>query len=138
MPNKKLELYVTDLRLMVAAGPDGFFPVAIYARRARTPLRNELAEGESSWDMLGTNLSIKHNDGSFTTDPARLLLVDSRDFNRLGMGLDDLIDSYIQSVMAITAIDQMARGLVNSKGKFRRRLFFSINPDEKLAAEIPQ
>ena len=136
MPDKKLALYVSDLRFMVAAGPDGFFPVAVYARRARRPLRNTLAEDESSWDMLGTNLSVKHDDGSFTTEPERLLLVDSRDFNRLGMGLDDLIDSYVQTVMAITAIDQMAQGLVNSKGRFRRRLFFSINPDEQLAAEV--
>lgn len=136
MPDKKLNLYVADLRFMVAANADGFFPIAIYSRRARKPLQQELTPGEPSWDMLGTNLSIKQQDGSFTTDPSRLLLVDSRDFNRLGFGLDDLIDSYVQTVMSVTAIDDLAKGLVNSKGKFRRKLFFSMNPDEKLESEI--
>ena len=121
---------------MVAAGPAGFFPVAIYARRARKPLTADLQDGDDSWDMLGTNLSIKNEDGSFSTQPDRLLLVDSRDFNRLGFGLDDLIESYFQTVMSIMAIDQMATGLVNTKGKFRRKLFCSINPDPRFNEEI--
>lgn len=136
MPDKKLNLYVADLRFMVAASPEGFFPVAIYARRARKPLSAEIDAGEDSWDMLGTNLSVKLPDGSFTTEPGRLLLVDSRDFNRLGFGMDDLIDAYLQTVMSITAIDQMAQGLINSKGKFRRKLFQSINPDRRFNEEI--
>ena len=136
MPDKKLNLYVADLRFMVAANEDGFFPVAIYSRRARRPLESSLQSGLSSWDMLGTNLSIKQDDGSFSTEPSRLLLVDSRDFNRLGMGMDDLIDSYVQTVMSISAIDQMAQGLVNSKNRFRRKLFLTMNPDRRLADEI--
>lgn len=136
MPDKKMNLYVADLRFMVAANADGFFPVAIYSRRARQPLQKDIAAGASSWDMLGTNLSIKQPDGSFQTEPGRLLLVDSRDFNRLGIGMDDLIESYVQTVMSIVAIDQMAQGLVNSKGRFRRKLFLTMNPDERLAHEI--
>ena len=52
-----------------AAGPDpasasclhaaGFFPVAIYARRARKALPEALLPGVNSWDILGTNLSVK-------------------------------------------------------------------------------
>lgn len=136
MPDKKLNLYVADLRFMVASNDNGFFPVAIYSRRARQPLQSTLPSGESSWGMLGTNLSVKKDDGSFTTEPSRLLLVDSRDFNRLGIGMDDLIESYVQTVMSIVAIDQMAKELVNSKGVFRRKLFLSMNPDERLAQEI--
>ena len=136
MPDKKLNLYVADVRFMVTATPNGFAPVAIYARRARKPLRTVLSPDEPSWDMLGTNLSVRSPDGSWTTQPERLLLVDSRDFNRLGLGLDDLIEGYVQTVMSIVAIDQMACGLVTTKGKFRRRLFLSINPDKRLAAEI--
>jgi hypothetical protein len=136
MPDRKLNLYAADLRFMVAAGSAGFFPVAIYARRARKPLTAELQEGEDSWAMLGTNLSIKNDDGSFNTEPERLLLVDSRDFNRLGFGLDDLIESYFQTIMSISAIDQFAIGLINTKGKFRRKLFGSINPDRRFNEEI--
>ncbi len=136
MPDKKMNLYVADIRFMVAANEKGFFPVAIYSRRARQPLRRTIPSGESSWDMLGTNLSIKRNDGSFATEPSRLLLVDSRDFNRVGIGMDDLIEGYVQTVMSIVAIDQLSQELVNSKGRFRRKLFLTMNPDEKLAEEI--
>ena len=136
MPDRKLNLYAADLRFMVAVGPEGFFPVAVYARRARKPLTSQLAAGDDSWDMLGTNLSVKQPDGSFTTQPERLLLVDTRDFARLGFGLDDLIDSYLQTVMSIAAIDKMATGLINSKGKFRKKLFSSINPDPRFNEEI--
>lgn len=136
MPDRRLNLYAADLRFMVSVGKDGFFPVAIYARRARKPLTSELTTGEDSWDMLGTNLSIKNEDGEFSTQPERLLLVDTRDFNRLGFGLDDLIESYMQTVMSIIAIDQMAVGLINTKGKFRKKLFSSINPDKRFNQEI--
>ncbi len=37
--------------------------------------------------------------------------MDSRDFNRLGLGLDDLIEAYLQTVLAVTSIDRMAQGL---------------------------
>lgn len=136
MPDKKLNLYVADVRFMVAANEQGFFPVAIYSRRARQPLKRTIESGESSWDMLGTNLSVKQEDGSFTTEPSRLLLVDSRDFNRVGIGMDDLIEGYVQTVMSIVAIDQLSQELVNSKGRFRRKLFLSMNPDARLAEEI--
>ena len=86
--------------------------------------------------MLGTNLSVKNEDGSFSTQPERLLLVDSRDFNRLGFGLDDLIESYLQTVMCIVAIDEMSKSLINTKGKFRRKLFKSINSDRRFNEEI--
>ena len=125
MPNRKLNLFAADIRFMVGTGPDGFFPVAVYARRARNPLTSDLKAGDDSWDMLGTNLSLKQADGSFTTQPERLLLVDSRDFNRLGFGMDDLIESYLQTVMSIVAIDEMSKTLIHAKGKFRKKLFRS-------------
>jgi hypothetical protein len=55
-----------------------------------------LSPGETSWDYLGTNLSFKLDDDTWSTETNRLLLMDTRDFNRLGVGTDDLIDAYIQ------------------------------------------
>lgn len=136
MPDRKLNLYAADIRFMVGTGPNGFFPVAVYARRARTPLSADLNASDDSWDMLGTNLSVKHADGSFTTQPERLLLVDSRDFNRLGIGMDDMIEGYLQTVMSIIAIDNMSKTLINTKGRFRKKLFASINPDKRFNEEI--
>ena len=51
-------------------------------------------------------------------------------------GLDDLIEGYIQTVLAITAIDRMAASLINQKGKFRKKLFRSLNDDAALLEEI--
>jgi len=86
--------------------------------------------------MLGTNLSFKNEDGTWNSDTNRLLLMDRRDFNRLGVGLDDLIEAYIQTVLSTVAIDKMARTLTNKQGKFRMRLFKSLNNDATLIDEI--
>ena len=136
VPSRRDRIFAFDLRCMVGASPSGFYPLSLYARRARTPLVDQIEHGSDSWSMLGTNLSVKSEGGRFSTEPERLLLMDRRDFNELGIGLDDLIESYIQTVLSITAIDQMAESLVTSKGVFRRKHFQVINPDDALAAEI--
>ena len=136
IPNRRGAIYAADLRFMVGVGEDGFYPLAIYARRARKPLLASLDGSASSWEMLGTNLSVKKEDGSWDTETDRLLLMDSRDFNKLGLGLDDLIEGYIQTVLSVTAIDEMAKQLVTQKGAFRRRLFKSLNPDPALVDDI--
>lgn len=43
--------------------------------------------------------------------------MDMKDFNKLGLGIDDLIDGYVQTVLASIAIDQMADQLIKSDGK---------------------
>jgi hypothetical protein len=87
--------------------------------------------------MLGTNLSHKLESGDWTTDTHRLLLMDRRDFNKLGLGLDDLIEAYIQTVLSTVAIDRMAKQLINSKGKFRKKKFKAFDNDPLLLNEIP-
>ena len=139
VPDSRGRIFAADLRFMVAAEPEGFYPIALYARRAREPLAPMLDETTpSSWDMLGTNLSVKTDDGGFATEPDRLMLMDERDFNRLGFGLDDLTEAYLQTVMSVHAIDQMASRLLTQKGRFRRRFFQTINPDPALLNEIPE
>ncbi len=134
VPNKKGNIYISDLRVMVYSSPEGFFPCAIYSRRAAKPLLKEF-EG-TSWDMLGTNLSIKTGPNQWDTDTNRLLLMDRKDFNTLGIGIDDLIQAYIQTVLSIIAIDKMAEKLLNSKGQFRMKLLKSLNKDDSLLNEI--
>jgi hypothetical protein len=136
IPSKKGSIYAADLRFMVGCGPEGFFPVALYARRAKSPLTASLDGAPSSWDMLGTNLSHLVPGGTWTTDAERLMLMDSRDFNRLGLGIDDLTEAYLQTVLAVTAIDRMATALATTKGRFRKRFFSAVNPDEALAREV--
>jgi hypothetical protein len=136
IPNKNGKTHVCDLRMMVSSTPKGIRPLACYSRRAREPLADRLTGTEDSWSMLGTNLSKKLGDNEWGSDVSRLLLMDRRDFNRMGVGLDDLIEAYIQTVLSTVAIDRMAAQLFTKKGKFSMRLFKSLNNDEVLLAEL--
>ena len=136
IPDKKGRTFVSDVRLMVSSTAEGIRPLACYSRRAADPLTDTLAAGADSWSMLGTNLSEKLGDNQWSSDTNRLLLMDRRDFNKLGIGMDDLIEAYIQTVLSTIAIDQMAQKLFNSKGKFSLRLFSSLNNDPVLLSEI--
>ena len=136
MPNERGNTYVADIRIMVSSTQKGIRPLCCYARRAAKPLVNHLEDGADSWQILGTNLSIKREDGSWGSDTNRLVLMDRRDFNKLGIGLDDLIEGFIQTVLSMIAIDNMAKNLMNKQGKFRSRLFKSLNDDKTLIDEI--
>ncbi len=136
VPNQKNHSFVADIRMMVSATPKGIRPLCTYARRAEKPLVDHIKGSTDSWQMLGTNLSYKNPDGSWGSDTNRLVLMDRRDFNKLGIGLDDLIEAYIQTVLSMVAIDKMAHTLINKQGKFRMRLFKSLNDDAGLINEI--
>jgi len=136
VPNQKGKSFVADIRMMVSTTKDGIRPLCTYARQAEKPLVDYLENGTDSWKILGTNLSFKNPDGSWGSDTSRLILMDRRDFNKLGIGLDDLIEAYIQTVLSTVAIDKMAIALVNKQGKFRMRLFKSLNDDLSLINEI--
>lgn len=136
IPNKHGQTYVCDIRMMVSSTQMGIRPLACYSRRAREPLADQLTGNEDSWAMLGTNLSEKLGDNQWSSDVNRLLLMDRRDFNQMGVGLDDLIEAYIQTVLSTIAIDRMAAQLFTKKGKFSLRLFKSLNDDEALLAEL--
>jgi hypothetical protein len=136
IPDRHGHIYVADLRVMVCGGSDGFRPLAVYARRSRKPLPTTLDDGQASWDVLGTNLSERQPDGSWTASTDRLLLMDRRDFNTIGIGADDLIEAYIQTVLATIAIDKMTMTLLTKKGGLRRGLFRSLDDDRTLLEEI--
>ncbi len=136
IPDNKNQTYVADIRMMVSSTQNGIKPLCTYARRAAKPLIDNITNGTDSWSMLGTNLSIKKPDGTWDSDTNRLVLMDRRDFNKLGVGLDDLIEAYIQTVLSMVAIDKMAHTLVNKQGKFRIKLFKSLNDDQSLLDEI--
>jgi len=136
IPNKNGHTYVADLRVMVSSTEKGIRPLCIYARRSEKPLLDNIEDSTNSWGMLGTNLSILNEDGSWGSDTNRLVLMDRRDFNRLGIGLDDLIEAYIQTVLSMVGIDNMATTLMGKQGKFKTRLFKSLNNDKSLIDEI--
>ena len=135
MPNKRGKIFIADLRMMVYSSPQGFAPCVLFARRARAPL--EATVPDSSWDVLGTTLAVTKQDANnWGADTSRLMLMDRKDFNSLGLGIDDLIEAYIQTVLTVIAIDKMAQNLLSKKGTFRMKLFKSLNNDEALIREI--
>lgn len=136
IPNAKGKTFVFDLRMMVSSTKDGVRPLVVYSRRAAKPLVDHIEESSDSWQMLGTNLSVKKEGGGWDSDTNRLMLTDRRDFNKLGIGLDDLIEAYIQTLLSTIAIDKMAQTLTNAKGKFSMRLFKPLNDDKALMNEI--
>ena len=136
VPNRKGDIFVSDLRMMICSTPDGFRPLAIYCRKAAKPLADELTDSTDSWEMLGTNLSVKIGEEKWSSDTGRLLLMDRKEFNSLGIGLDDLVNGFIQVALGVIAIDKMAHNFMTTKGKFRMKLFKSINRDKPLLDEI--
>ena len=136
IPNKKGNIFVSDIRVMVMATSEGFKPVACYARRAQLPLTDTLENSKKSWDVLGTNLSVKLGDNKWDSETKRLIIMDRKEFNTLGVGIDDLIEAFIQTVLAVIAIDKMASRLIAKNKGLKKKLFKSLNNDDKLFDEI--
>ena len=140
VPDKQGRIYAMDVRLQISYDfhKKCWQPLAAYSRRALDPLAENLTGKEDSWGMLGTNLSVKlEGQDNWTTDTSRLMLLDSRDFNKLGISVDDLIETFMQTVFASVAIDQMASKLQTEEG-FDMNLFRSINNDPQLLSEMLQ
>jgi len=136
IPNAKGHSYALDFRMMIHATKNGYEPISIYSRRTEKPLESKLVKGTDSWKILGTNLSYKNSDGSWGSDTSRLLLMERKAFNNLGISLDNLVEGYIQTVLSSIAIDKMAIKLISSKGVLRKKLFASLNEDDVLLNEI--
>lgn len=136
VPNARNERYVFDLRMMVGSGPQGFRPLAAYARRAHAPLEERLPD--DAWLQYGTNLSYKDARGEWRTEDSRLIPLSEQEFETLGLGLDDLIDAYVQTVMATVAIDQMARQLGDPVAGLDLTAFAALNNDPGLIGELIQ
>lgn len=136
VPDKNGDKFVYDLRFMVANNSGGFMPNALYARRARESLSTPYDKISNSWDVLGTNLSKKISKNEWDTDIERLIVMDSNDFEMLGLGIDRIIESYVQTCLATIAIDKMATHLVKENGSLNLDLYRSMNGDRQLMSEI--
>ncbi|XP_035679873.1 uncharacterized protein LOC118418145 [Branchiostoma floridae] len=136
LPDEEGREYVFDTRLMVHATPDGFRPLCIFSRRAHLPLPDTLDGTEDSWEYLGTNLSIKDTIGAWQSDTERLLSVDNEPFEALGLSVENLVDGFVQTVMAATAIDKMCCRLVRPDNSFDFEEFAVLADDRKILEEI--
>lgn len=137
VPNKKGNIFVADLRLQVCVNSQtgGFTPVAMYARRAKDPLSDTLSPELDTWGQLGTNLSVAQGQGLFSSESGRLLLMDRKDFDSLGLSLDALIDGYIQACLCHIAIDRQADWF-HHNGSFDLNFLRSVCNDDRLLEEV--
>lgn len=136
IPDSNNDIFVFDLRMVVTANENGFFPVSINGRRARKPLVKDNLENINSWEILGTNLSVKVDNQTWDTESKRVLLMDSEEFSHLGIGLDDLVDGFIQTILATIAIDKFCDKIMLENGDLNYEFLNRLNPDEKLLKEI--
>jgi hypothetical protein len=138
------EIYVWDLRFMINSSEDGYKPLALYARKAELPLisnknKNFIVNksSNSSRKMYLTNLSKKVEENKWNTATERLIILDEENFEKLGINLEDLVDGYIQAILATIAIDKMAIKLWCEENKtFNRKLFNELNDDYGLENEM--
>jgi hypothetical protein len=114
LPDLKNRIFAFDVRMMIHATSKGLRPLAGYSRISRYPLNQPLPENLNSWDLYGTNLSVKSDQG-WEYDDARLMIFDIRNFGRLGLGVDEMIQGFIQTCMAVYAIDNQAQKMYNTK-----------------------
>ncbi|MGY6562814.1 MAG: hypothetical protein ACXITV_11990 [Luteibaculaceae bacterium] len=112
LPDIKGRSFAFDARMMIQYTQEGLRPLAIYSRKSRFPLNQPLPENIDSWEVYGTNLSIKSTEG-WSYDDVRLMLFDVKNFGILGLGLDELIEGFMQSCFSVYAIDQNAQKLFN-------------------------
>ncbi|MDP3919082.1 MAG: hypothetical protein Q8Q35_04240 [Nanoarchaeota archaeon] len=128
--------YAIDVRMMVVNSENGYSPVALYGRRARAPLDSLVGENISSWDILGTNLSVKLGKDKWRYDEEdRQIVATPEEFPKLGIVLEDLVDIYIQASLSNLAINNIADKLM-ANGKFNRKLFSEINKDPTITNSI--
>jgi hypothetical protein len=135
-PNAKNEKFVYDMRLTMTTNKEGFLPVSIHFRIARKPLVDDVNEVKSSWELLGTNLSVKLGENLWDVEEDRLMCFDDEFFEQTQLNEDDLIDSYVQTVLSTIAIDKICIELHDENGQFDLERFKRINTDYSLLDEI--
>lgn len=133
-PNAAGQIHAFDLRFMIASQSEGFRPAALYARRARKPLTAKVPPPGSSWGELGTNLSVKTPAG-WHTETERLIPMDEAGFETLGLGIDELVLAFAQTVFATVAIDCMAKRFMPG-GVFNAAAFTALSEDASFSGEI--
>lgn len=107
--------YIFDVRMICATTKQGIRPVTFYCRRAKYSYVDDDRKNQvQTWDLLGTNLSYQDSNGNWTTDHTRLLTFSVEEFDQLNLTLIDLVEAYVQTVLAMVAIDYMTRYIFDS------------------------
>jgi hypothetical protein len=95
---------VHDIRMVVASGPAGFFPIMLYARCSRRCWQAGLTRAEMREALL-TNIATRDEAGDYRFDYERLVMPSDKGWRRLSLRPVDFAVAFVQSVIATVAID---------------------------------
>jgi len=129
-------LYAFDIRMMVCNTSKGLRPAAIYGRKAHNDLESELVQSMKSWDVYGTNLSIKLAENSWDSDTSRLCLMSEEDFPSFNLNMNQWVESYFQTIFSVLAIDDLSEQILLPNKSLDLKKILSVNNDRKLVNEI--
>lgn len=66
----------------------------------------------------------------------RVYCVDDDGMKSMGIGIDDVVDVFMQTVYCTLAIDNMCKKLTMEDGELNMQLLKELNPDPRLLAEV--
>jgi hypothetical protein len=125
LPDRK----VFDLRMCIAYTKDGYRPSSMFSRTSKEALNENYDEINNFKNVLLTNI------GDALDLNNQIVILDDNGFKRLGLDFNDVIDGFIQTVLAAVAVDKMACRLME-KGSFNFDLFIELNHDYQLYDEL--
>lgn len=135
VPDRWGRSYIYDMRFLCINTQYGYRPIALFARRASKPLTTK-DDSSNLWDIIGTNMGSINSEGKLVLDQSRAMYSSMYEFDNYGLNLDDLIDVYVQSILTMLAIDQMALKLTRN-GKFDKEMYkMMVNPNDLLLSKI--
>lgn len=131
-------LYACTIRIIACSLPSGFKMTAIRGARAPEPFASICSEtnrSPTSTKTLNEDAYIT-NIGTDDRSASRLVILDDAAMRGLAIGIDDIVDGFIQTVFSIHAIDAMCKRLTTSDGELNLQLLKELNPDPQLLAEL--
>lgn len=137
------QMYAYTVRIIACDSPTGFKTIAICCARAPAPFAKNGETAEIASDALLNKIKTVHEDDAYVsnigTNPdseQRSFYVDDAGMKGMGIGMDDVVDGFMQTVYSTLAIDNMCKKLTMEDGELNMQLLKELNPDPQLLAEV--
>lgn len=137
--NLNNQLYASTVRIIACSDPSGFKMTAIRAARAARPFTSIRSEENKlltdSIETLDEDAYIT-NLGTTGRSESRAIIIDDAAMDALAIGIDDVVDGFMQTVFSIHAIEDMCKRFTTKDGELNLELLKELNPDPQLLAEL--
>lgn len=136
-------MYAYSFRIVACNSPTGFKMITICCARAPAPFAKNGEAAEIAPNALLNKIRTVHENDVYITNigpnpngEERSFYVDDAGMKGMGIGMDDVIDGFMQTVYSIHAIDNMCKKLTMEDGELNMQLLTELNPDPQLLAEV--